>query len=338
MTANAEVPKPQRGRPRKTFEYGAAVPSLSFRNPAQFSAYLAGYPDSSGLLAYIYRLKPKIDLGLIGATENHIHKTMLPEEMTPEYCARRWGAGLFFLTLTDANRPKGRQECARTWIEIDDPALRPIYDPRTLLVHDRENLAEVQRLLAAGVLMRDENGEPKVRTEGAGPSVSVAPAAVPPAAPVAVPELSQSLQEKLLMKILDSPSAQLEQAFQIAGRLMPAPVAAASLPLDLDQLAERVASKLRPPSVSSSVASQLKEFEELDSLFSRIGAGRVAPAADSGSGWAVLAATLERFATPLVPLAAAWLSRGLSGGSAGHRQPGFGHSRWRTPRIRKAGR
>ncbi len=32
---------------------------LAFRDPDQFRQYLEGYPDKTGLLGYVYRLKPQ---------------------------------------------------------------------------------------------------------------------------------------------------------------------------------------------------------------------------------------------------------------------------------------
>src|SRR6266704_1815169 len=127
-TTVAEAPK--RGRPaggkNRTAEekLAAAVSKFdysryrqTFQRPAEFYKFLEGYPEKSGLCAYIYRLKPRIDLSLIGIDDSHIHQTAAESEMTEDYCGETYGRGLYMCVLNDANRPKGQSEVCKTWFD-----------------------------------------------------------------------------------------------------------------------------------------------------------------------------------------------------------------------------
>jgi hypothetical protein len=308
----------------KPFDYEKY--KLAFQNPDLFTAYLEGYPNSTGLMAYFYRLIPKIDLGLIGVKENYIHKTTNPAEMTEDFCARTWGRGTYMLKLSDANRPAGKQEAARTWFRCDDPDLVPIYDPRTLCVNDPQNADEVARLVNTGVLVREAGGSPRVR-DTAGPVVAPLSVAPPPAAPVAQPMFATNVGEQVLLKLLERalPSATpqtasevLAQSFQIAERLNPRETSNGP---NLDQIADAVVARLRPagtPAPAGSIASELDTWERVNSLLDRIGAGR-GDAAKEPTGWAALAVPmLSNMLAPLVPLLAGFLATKQSqAGTAG---------------------
>ena len=295
----------------KPFDYSRE--KVAFRNPADFAVYLAGYPDVTGLLGYFYRLKPRIDLTLIALKDSFIHKSMLAEEMTAEYCAATWGQGRYMVKLNDANKPAGHREVARTWFDIDDPDTPPVYDPRSLLVNDPENADEVARLISLGVLKRDgEYGTPRIRTDAPAAPVVIAPA---PVAPAFAGNIGDQLIIKLLDRALPSATPQtatdvLEQSFQIADRLRP-PVAAVAAVPTLDQIADAVALRLRPAAVApAGIAGELETYERVSSLLDKIGVGRgggdgTAPAAP---GWAVvLGPILDSFLKPLVPLLTGFL-------------------------------
>src|ERR1041385_3091370 len=91
-----------------------AVPQV-FHKPEGFERYIAGYPDTSGLLAYVYRLSPKIDFSLIGIRETYILKTANVAEMNQAFIASKFGRGHYMLKLTDSNRPNGQRQVAQTW-------------------------------------------------------------------------------------------------------------------------------------------------------------------------------------------------------------------------------
>jgi hypothetical protein len=320
-TASKRGPKP------KPFDYNRV--KAAFRKPSDFARYLAGYPDLSGVLAYVYRLKPKIDLTRIGIRDSHILKTADTEQMTLDHCAKTFGRGVFMLKLTDANR-KPEQEVARVWFEIDDPELPPIYDPRTLLLNDHDNADEVARLLAAGVLVRDESGSPRIRTEGAAAPVAVpaVPAPVAVAVPAPAPSVFPvSMGDQLISKLLDRalPSATpqtasdvLEQSFRIADRLRPVSAETPSL----DQIADAVVLRLRPvlaPAASAGIAGELETYERVSGLLDRLGVGKALDgAAAAAPAWvALLAPVLDSFVKPLVPLLAGLLQQkqGRPGGA-----------------------
>src|SRR6185295_17716030 len=118
----------------------------------------------TGILGYVYRLKPVVDNALAGISESTIYKTSNVAEMTQEFIGSKFGRGKYMLRLTDANRPKGETDVCKTWFQVDDPDLVPIYDYRTLKLGDPENQDEIARLLQAGVLIRDGGtGQPRLR-------------------------------------------------------------------------------------------------------------------------------------------------------------------------------
>ncbi len=83
---------------------------VSFQKPEDFYQYLAGYPDKAGLMAYVYRLRPRIDLSLVGIPDSSIIQTIDANEMTEEHLGATFGRGVYMLKLNDANRPRGQQE------------------------------------------------------------------------------------------------------------------------------------------------------------------------------------------------------------------------------------
>jgi len=225
----AQLPKQRARVAKKAFDYSQF--KLSFRNPEDFERFIGGYPDCSGVMAYYYRLVPKIDLSLIGLAETSIYKTAAVSEMNRDFAAGRWGRGKYMLRLSDANRTKGQQEIYRTWFEIDDPDLAAIYDPRSLMVHDPANADEVARLIQSGVMVRDGlTGAARVKTEYTAPAAAGLPSpVVVPAEPPDV--LSKDLLSTLILRLVDrgaqSPREQLTQTIEVA-RLLAPPAAAAN--------------------------------------------------------------------------------------------------------------
>ena len=239
-TARAEQPKPQ----VKTFDY--AKFRQSFKDPAVFYQYLAGYPDDSGLMGYLYRVKPRIDLSLIGLTESSILKTSKRNEMTEEFVSGRFGNGDFMLKLTDSNKPRGQQEVCRTWFVIDEPHLKPIYDPRTLILGEARNMDEVQRLIADGTLIRDAHGVPRLRTSADTPGPVSPPVPAPPAAAPPPPQLiDQNFLAQVLVGALNrsqqNPHDMVKDTIEVA-RLIhpPTPV------IDEERIVQRIKQELSP--------------------------------------------------------------------------------------------
>ncbi len=269
----------------------------TFQKSEAFERYLAGYPDASGLLAYVYRLKPKIDLSLIGIRDSYIMKIANPGQMNRAWLASEKGRGHYMLTLTDANREKGQQQLCKTWFEIDDPEVGPpVYDPRTLLLAEPENSDEINRQVNAGVFVRDAMGSPVLKGNGA-PSVPP-PNPNPPQNGAAVnSQITDNVTGLLLGKLIDraipalAPQApqsfaeQLTQAFEIADRLK---VAAPSLPLPtVDEIAAKLEERLKaanPPAApvdpvkaameSIETAQKFQELMEKISGKNGTGAGR----------------------------------------------------------------
>jgi hypothetical protein len=302
-------------KPREDFDYSRT--KQAFRRPADFAAYLAGYPDFRAVQGYWYRLKPRINLGLIGIRDNFIHKALDTTEMTEEFCARRWGRGVYMLKLSDGNRKTGEQEVARAWFTCDDPDLDPVYDPRTLLLNDPDNADEVTRLVSLGVIKRDGEGPARVRTE----HVAVTPVVAPvPVTTGLTPGIGDQIMLKLLERALPSATPQtasdvLEQSFQIADRLRPALVPALTPPT-LDQIADAVALRMRPatPVATTSVASEIETWERVSGLLDKIGAGRAIDGGSTPAWVTLLAPMLQNIVQPLVPLLVGYLSRPAAAG------------------------
>jgi hypothetical protein len=310
-TESIETLRKKPGPKPKPFDYTRA--KQAFRKPEEFAAWMAGYPNMTGVLAYFYRLAPRIDLSRIGIDATSIHHTTNPEQMTAEFCASRWGRGKYMLKFTDANA-KPEQEMARVWFDIDDPDLPPIYDPRTLLLNHPANADEVARLLHIGTLVRDsEFSTPRVRSEADKVIPMVASAAVPVVAPAAAPAglLSPSLSDQVMLKLLEralpastpqTANEVLQQSFLIADRFKPVAVPAVSV----DEIVSKVFTMLKP---AAAPPSDLETWEKMNSFFERLGIGQQKAAAVEGSpAWVgVLTALADRLLTPLVPVAVSFM-------------------------------
>lgn len=274
-------------KPKKTFDYLKFRQSI--RSEKDFQDYLAGYPNKSGLIAYVYRLAPAIDFSLIGVGVNWILKTAALEEMTPDFIAQKFGRGDYMLKLNDANREKGQQEVCKTWFMVNDPDLVPIYDPRTLKLADLKNQDEILRLLQLGVLIRDTNGAPKLRTEADG-----TPSPMPQGASNGYGEiLSKDVLGQVLLKVVtqgaQSPGDTMKQAIDIAKMLQPT-----SQPqLSVDQIAELVVTKLERGATrgGSGEMNLFESYERVEAFIQKIRppAPPVAVAGEGASIWSNLA-------------------------------------------------
>jgi hypothetical protein len=249
-------------------------------------------------MAYVYRLKPRIDLSLIGLSETHILKTFELAQMTRAYVVERFRRGHYMLDLSDANRPKGQQKVCRTWFEIDDPEVGPpVYDPRTLCLAEPQNADEVSRLLNAGVLVRDSvTGAPRLKTEDSAAAAPAAAASLPNTPALQqengsnVPEaIAASLTGRLLDKLVDraipalapqSPAEMLKMAFEIADKFRI--VAPPSVPPpSVDEIAARLEERMNrnqpvtaPSAPADPVESAMKSIEtamKFQELMEKIG-------------------------------------------------------------------
>lgn len=268
------------GRKRNPFNFDGT--KQKFREPSIFVDFVASYPNHAATFIKLYRLLPKIDLMLIGETETAIEMTSRPMAMTRGYIADRWGRGRYWLLFNDGNRPQGQQQVAQTWIDVDEPDAKPaVYDINTLELTAKENADEVQRLMAAGKLERDERGN--LHIVRAGDRTASAPAPVVPAPVVVAPQMpaSSSVGDQIALKLLEraipsatplSPEQMLEGAFKIAARLSPPPSAGdsalvAELRNELNALRQQMQS-------GSQLDRDLAAYERMEQFFNKIGAGR----------------------------------------------------------------
>ena len=268
----------RREKGSKVFDYERS--GQSFRNDADFQNYLAGYPNKSGILAYVYRLHPVIDMSLIGVAEKSIMKTSVPAEMTREYVAQRFGRGKYLLKLSDANRERNHTEAARTWFEVNDPDLDPIYDPRTLRLSDQQNMDEIARLIQAGVLIRNsETGLPRLRTDADGPQTPPQPAAAP--APAVAAPFGGALMERLLEKAFTnaggmSPGDSMRNSLEIVKLMREG----AGPQLSAEQLADVVTARLeRTLGQRTNGDGLFEQYERVDAFIQKV-RGVAAPVAD----------------------------------------------------------
>jgi hypothetical protein len=269
----------------KVFDY--ARYKQTFQKPADFYLYLAGYPDKTGLLGYVYRLRPRIDLSLIGIEETYIHTTTVETEMTEEFIAEQFGRGFYMLVLNDANRPKGQTEVCKTWFDCGTAQKAPQYDPRTLCLGEPKNLDEINRLLNAGILVRDSStSPPRVRTnsDGAPPAAAVAPAHNGAGDPFARVDMGAVLLS-LINRGSANPHDTVKDTIEIARMLQPV-----TPPLDVETIVERVVARL-----GGKAKGEGREFdafatyERMEGFLSKFrgpAAAASAAAVDSGDSWA----------------------------------------------------
>ena len=157
---------------------------LTFTDPDAFWAYMTDYPNKDGVTMYLYRIRPVIDLSLIGLRESNIQKGGYGDLklFSRDAVGEKFGRGEFQVKVTDSNRPEGQKEVVRSCqYKILEGEKAPVYDPRTLVLSHADNIDEVNRQIMLGVLVRDASGTPRIRTAGDA-SVPIPAAAVPPPA------------------------------------------------------------------------------------------------------------------------------------------------------------
>jgi hypothetical protein len=233
--------KAPRAKPAKTapvFDYQRS--RVTFQKAEDFYAYLAGYPDSKGLMGYVFRTKPKIDHSMIGISQTSIYQTTNKEELTEEFVADKFGRGEYMVILKDENRPKGQTEACRTWFKCPLAEKPPQYDPRTLLLSETSNLDEINRLLNLGVLVRDgANSAPRVRNTNDAPAPP--PAAALPGSNGSGDVLGRDVIGQLLLALVNkgtaNPADAVKSTIEMAKAIAPPPV-------DFEGMVERVVARL----------------------------------------------------------------------------------------------
>jgi hypothetical protein len=295
---SAEASKAKKGR---TFDYSKY--RQSFQNSDAFAEYLHGYPNKNGLMAYVYRLVPSIDFNLIGRQETNILETATPAEMTAQFILSKFGRGKYMLKLNDANRAKGETEVCRTWFKLEDEEKAPVYDVRTLRLNHPDNLDEVNRQIAAGALVRDAQGVPRIRTDADG-----APVASNNSTNGAGELLSRDMVGQVLLKLVtqgvESPGERMKQSIEIAKLLAPP----AGPAFSVDQIADQVAARLSLNGGSRPADDPFETWERIERFLGRArgtAEGLAAPAAAAATegSWvrdAIQFITAVAQATPLV--------------------------------------
>lgn len=267
---------------------------MTINDPDEFMEFMRNYPNPQGVTLYLYRLKPKIDLSLIGLEETNIQKGPIADLAlwSPEAVAEKFGRGQYNARVTDSNRPEGQkqviQTCQYKLFDVEKP---PIYDVRTLVLGHAENIDEVNRLITAGVLVRDSAGSPRLRTAGDTPVASAAPAAAP-AGDMNATNLLYQIAVEAFKNSRQSPSEAVKDVIGIAQLLRPEP---APQQPSIDQIADAVVARLGG-APRGAAADPFAQWERVQSFIDRAAGVAVAgvaaanPAAaaggEAGASWA----------------------------------------------------
>jgi hypothetical protein len=317
-------------KPNKTSEKKARVFDylrfkLAIQDQDDFQAYLHGYPDKTGLMAYVYRLVPRIDVRLVGISETNILETATLSEMTAGFIEHKFGQGKYMLKLNDANRAKGENEVCRTWFKLEDSEKAPVYDIRTLLLGHPDNQDEVNRLLTLGQLVREPSGAPRLRNEGDGSPVGHH-ASLPSGGGGGSELLTKETVGQLILKLVDrgsqSPGDAIRQSIEIAKLLAP-PASAAAAPLDVAVIAELVAARMAQAGGSrrGGSADIFENYERLEGFIQKVRGGGSAVAipgdgAAAGGGWVAAVPGILAGLAGVIPLIIAGVTQ-LRAGPAG---------------------
>jgi hypothetical protein len=292
----AEPRLPVKGKAR-IFDYSKF--KLAIHDVNEFIRFVESYPDQTGLMAYFYRLVPKIDLSMVGQRETNIFETSQIEQMMPGFIENKFGRGKYMVKLTDANKPQNERERARSWYKLEDSEKPPVYDIRTLRLADPDNLDEVARQIQMGNLVRDAAGAPRVRTSQDGFPVTPNDSNEPPSKEL----LSKDALGQILVKMIDraqvSPFEMLKQSVEIGKLMTPAQPA-----LSVETVIEQVITRLHGSAPrGDSFDSALKTYERMEQVFMRIrGPEPAVVTGDNPSSWAaILPGMLDR-AEKMIPM------------------------------------
>lgn len=273
-----------------------------FKRFEDFERFVAGYPESSGVSFSCYRLRPVINLKLIGEKKTSIKVS--PEPLTADLLRSEFGNGEYMVIMNDANnRAPKSTEVARSWVSINEPDCDPVLDPRALVLDSKENAAYIRELLALGVLVRDEGGDVKVKTDSSAALVErmekkidalseKKEAAAVPAVASGPRAASEDVMGKAFLVLVEKalnqsnqPSA-IDTAFKIAERLAP-PAAGGMSPIlekAIERLLLRELSPDRPAAEASAASDPLAFIDKLTNMkesLERLGMVPASPAAAS---------------------------------------------------------
>jgi hypothetical protein len=279
---------------------------ITINDPDQFMAFMRDYPNKQGVTLFLYRLLPKIDLTLIQLQESNIQKGGCDDLaiFAQEAVAEKWGRGKYNIRMTDSNRPDGQrqviQTCQYKLLDVEKP---PVYDVRTLLLGHSDNIDEVNRLIAMGVLVRDAGGAPRLRTAADSPIAATAP---PPAATpsdATATGLLYQIAVEAFKSSRQSPADHVKDTIEIA-KLMRDSTPQTPQP-SIDQIADAVVARMgggRGPS------DPFAGWERVQAFVERIGGGAANPApaapvatGETGAAWAPYAAEIMREARAFWP-------------------------------------
>lgn len=237
-------PAGSRNAKPKVKKWDYSRPKQTIQKFEEFLDYLAGYPDKTGLMGYVYRLRPRIDLSLIGIQETSIIQTHVMDDLTEEKIGEMFGRGHYMVKLHDGNRPRGQQECCRTWIELDQHEKPPQYDPLTLCLAEPKNADEINRQINAGVFVREHGGLVRLRTEADGAPPKREPAAPvvapPPPAPAGVDLIGgREVVGQIVLAALQRGNTSIQDTIAMARELR-------GKDIDVAELVRQVAAELKP--------------------------------------------------------------------------------------------
>lgn len=237
----------------------------SITRPDDFMDYMRGYPGPEGVTLFLYRVLPKIDLSLIGLRESNIQKGGYSDLslFSFEAVSEKWGNGTYNIRVADGNRPEGQKEVVKSCPYKISDAGAPVYDIRTLVLGNQENIDEVNRQIAAGVLIRAADGFPRLRTE----VDNVASGGPAPAGGGGVPlnDLVTKVMAGVIEKATTSPKDQLAQSIELARMLTP-PV------VDIEAAIDRSLSRLGIKG-GNTLESEIDTYDRVARLLKRLTPG-----------------------------------------------------------------
>lgn len=290
---------------------GSAAPDytrwrITINDPDQFMEFMRNYPNPQGVTLFLYRLKPKIDVTLIGQKETNIQKGPIADLnlWSIEAIAEKFGRGWYNARVTDSNRPEGQTQVVQSCVyKLSDAEKPPVYDVRTLELANPDNIDEVNRLIASGVLVRDGSGMPRLRMATDSPVAAAATAAPAAHEDSTATGLLYQIAIEAFKSSRQSPTEHVRDSIEIAKLMRPDAPPTPSI----DQIADAVVARMGGTGGRAS-ADPFAGWERVQAFVERIGGGAAAnpapvPAAtgEAGSAWAPYAADIIREARAFWP-------------------------------------
>lgn len=229
----------------------SSPPALDFSKsrqklaPETFYRFAREYPSTDGISIYVYRLTPRIDRGLAGIEDSNIEVLTNCRAIDEEYLLRQHGSGKYHLKFSDANKPGGLTEVARSTVEIYDPSVPPLVNPVELVVGAAGNDPYIQKYLREGWTVQENKLTPPAGADKANETLAQTIKELA-ARPAAAPAVSDAIVNRLVdaaltrnnggddldrverMARLMSPSADMMRMFSEMVRDRPAAAAAAN--------------------------------------------------------------------------------------------------------------